>query len=786
MAIFCIVDYLMKRKHKFDLTILYKTGAFLLISLHQIYFTFATALCSFPGCPAHGSIVFSNEILEDGTIASYYCERGFELLGPVRKICENGNWSPSGIPFCVINVATGKAPMQISTEEQGVSQKAIDSSTSMFFDKNTCTLTKAEKHPWWYVNLLEPYMVQLIRLDFGKSCCGKNPAIVVVRVGNSRPDMGVNPICNKFIGFIEEGQPLFLPCNPPTPGAFVSVHLENDEPNHLSICEAFVYTDQALPIERCPIFRDQPPGATASYNGKCYMFYNKQLLGFNSAQSLCESRNGTLINEINPALQGFISWELWRRHHVSSSSHFWLGAVRNKTTKIWKWINGGHVLVSFWNNIDSYGDCAIFDGSKGWLWSVAECDMKLNFICQHQPSTCGNPEQPPNSTIVANKGFEVGSKVFYFCDPGHLLVGSPVRECLETGFYGEFPPVCKYIDCDRPASIPFGSFILINETTTYESIVKYSCNQGYEIKGKNILKCDMDGRWNGPPPSCQITECEALSTGNRNIIIDITNGTLYQSKAKIKCKDGYILDGVNILTCKEDGQWDHSLPGCRQISIKSSTTKENVFVKTTARDDHKDKKVFNKLSKNQDSRRNTSKISNLNNNIETKSKLLIENNGVSAINDHQRNQISHVETTVNTRGHNVKQSKSSFKLNFASLVSVGVFAGFILLSTTITSLVLLFKRMHLSRRHYKQKRSADCKTIASIDSSLSSSTNGLNRYYRQAWENLHEFANKSNLNYNYGIKTKKEYPESRNKRHHHHHHHHRNDQCNFVAPSKRH
>ena len=48
----------------------------------------------------------------------------------------------------------------------------------------------------------------------------------------------------------------------------------------LSICEAFVYTDQALPIERCPAFRDQPPGSTATYNGKCYIFYNQQPTDF--------------------------------------------------------------------------------------------------------------------------------------------------------------------------------------------------------------------------------------------------------------------------------------------------------------------------------------------------------------------------------------------------------------------------------------------------------------------------------------------------------------------------
>lgn len=73
----------------------------------------------------------------------------------------------------VLNVAAGKAPMQISSEPGGLPQKAIDGSTSSFFSPETCTLTKPERTPWWYVNLLEPYMVQLVRLDFGKACCGE-------------------------------------------------------------------------------------------------------------------------------------------------------------------------------------------------------------------------------------------------------------------------------------------------------------------------------------------------------------------------------------------------------------------------------------------------------------------------------------------------------------------------------------------------------------------------------------------------------------------------------------
>lgn len=217
------------------------------------------------------------------------------------------------------------------------------------------------------------------------------PGTIVVRVGNNRPDLGTNPICNRFTGPLEEGQPLFLPCNPPMPGAFVSVHLEASGPTptpvQLSLCEAFVYTDQALPIERCPQFRDQPPGSTATYNGKCYIFYNRQPKNFREALSFCRARGGSLVDESNPALQGFISWELWRRHRSDTSSQYWMGAVRDpKDRTVWRWTGSGdEISVSFWSLPQgTEEDCARYDGSRGWLWSDTPCSVPLNYICQHR------------------------------------------------------------------------------------------------------------------------------------------------------------------------------------------------------------------------------------------------------------------------------------------------------------------------------------------------------------------------------------------------------------------
>ena len=57
--------------------------------------------CGFPGAPAHSTVDFIQDPIQSETVARYTCDRGFELLGPARRVCKNnGTWVPQGIPFC--------------------------------------------------------------------------------------------------------------------------------------------------------------------------------------------------------------------------------------------------------------------------------------------------------------------------------------------------------------------------------------------------------------------------------------------------------------------------------------------------------------------------------------------------------------------------------------------------------------------------------------------------------------------------------------------------------------
>jgi len=687
--------------------------------------------CGFPGAPAHSSVQFSDRsanaaqaeatlgsslTVEQGTIAEYTCDRGFELLGPARRVCaNNGTWSPQGIPFCVLNVAAGKAPMQSSVAEGGIPQKAVDGSTSTFFDLSTCSLTEVEKSPWWYVNLLEPYMVQLVRIDFGQSCCAKGrEATIVVRVGNNRPDLGVNPICNRFTGAIEEGRPLFLPCNPPMPGAFVSVHFEGPPGVSLSICEAFVYTDQALPIERCPTFRDHKPGSTATYNGKCYIFYNQEPKDFTTAKDFCEEREGTLVDESNPALQGFLSWELWRRHRGDPNGQYWLGVQRDQVdNKNWRWINGKSVTVSFWNLPGGNNDCARFDGTKGWLWSDTSCERNLNFICQHRPTTCGKPEQPPNSTLVSTV-YNVGSRIEYLCDPGHLLVGPARRTCLATGFYSEFPPVCRHIECGMPADIPNGKLAFINGTREFESSIKYSCNPGYILVGKDSLMCDVDQRWNGPPPRCEPVYCAEPAAPRYGGYTLSTNSTRFGTVATFYCTNPtYKLIGPKKITCLKDGTFNAESPKCAPASEATLYTPTKLPEQVTQKIDPQVKPYIPRRTGGGPYRRKKIPKENESEEINSstdeiripyrkiKKKVELERlPKPSAPRRPEDNEIPGSSNILSSEGAaadiisptSTKSETSRQQLNLGGIIALGVFGGFVFLAAIITTIVILIRR----------------------------------------------------------------------------------------------
>ena len=57
-----------------------------------------------------------------------------------------------------------------------------------------------------------------------------------------------------------------------------------------------------------------------------------------------------------------------------------------------------------------------------------------------------------------------------------------------------------------PADIVDGKLNFVNGTREFKSIIRYVCDPGYVLVGRNELMCDVDQRWNGPPPRWEIKQ----------------------------------------------------------------------------------------------------------------------------------------------------------------------------------------------------------------------------------------------------------------------------------------
>jgi hypothetical protein len=117
------------------------------------------------------------------------------------------------------------------------------------------------------------------------------------------------------------------------------------------------------------------------------------------------------------------------------------------------------------------------------------------------------------------------------------------------------------LECGFPAQIPNGHYTLLNGTRGYQSMVRYSCDEGHVMVGRSDLMCDIDQKWNGPPPRCEAFSCPdppALVNGGFKIIEQSASSLVVE----YECDPRFTLQGPKRLTCSE-GSYDQVPPTCK-------------------------------------------------------------------------------------------------------------------------------------------------------------------------------------------------------------------------------
>ena len=121
-----------------------------------------------------------------------------------------------------------------------------------------------------------------------------------------------------------------------------------------------------------------------------------------------------------------------------------------------------------------------------------------------------------------------------------------------------------------PADIPQGRLTFLNGTRQFKSVISYECETGHVLVGRSDLMCDVDQRWNGPPPRCEPVYCQEPGQIRYGGFSLSTNSTVFGTVVTYYCTSSrHELVGPRKITCLKDGSYNADPPSCRKIGGQS-------------------------------------------------------------------------------------------------------------------------------------------------------------------------------------------------------------------------
>lgn len=183
--------------------------------------------------------------------------------------------------------------------------------------------------------------------------------------------------------------------------------------------------------------------------------------------------------------------------------------------------------------------------------------------CTCLPSVvdCGSPGIPRNGLVdAASTSFR--SVATYSCNEGYELVGEASRVCGSDREWSGSIPSCSPVNCGDPGGITNGDVFVLG--TTLDSVARYSCRSGYVLVGVEVITCLAIGRWSSGPPRCDPIDCGDPGTP-LNGKLQLTAQTKLNSVVRYSCNVGYVLMGAIERICQAGGTWSASLPSCEGV-----------------------------------------------------------------------------------------------------------------------------------------------------------------------------------------------------------------------------
>ncbi|XP_054659645.1 complement component receptor 1-like protein [Grus americana] len=188
--------------------------------------------------------------------------------------------------------------------------------------------------------------------------------------------------------------------------------------------------------------------------------------------------------------------------------------------------------------------------------------------CTPEPR-CPKPDTTHGKEVYKTKNdYTVGTQVRLACDSGYVLRGHELTECQADVSWAPPLPFCDKV-CDRPPQIANGQHSGSGrEQFPYGAKVTYSCAEGLSLIGDDSIYCTSDDGvnlvWSGPAPECKVVRCPK-PTVERGRMTPQMFTFPYGAAVRFSCDEGFVLRGDAESRCLADGAWHPALPTCQPV-----------------------------------------------------------------------------------------------------------------------------------------------------------------------------------------------------------------------------
>ncbi|NXN98947.1 CR2 protein, partial [Rhinopomastus cyanomelas] len=506
--------------------------------------------CGYPGEPENGRAIALTEKFDFGSVVNFTCNLGYRLVGPTQIRCgiESGTvaWDKH-VPFCEA-IPCPPPPEIANGQHNGAGRDRFGYGMSVTYQ---CQRAKRGERPFSLVGEASIFCTTTDNVNGVWS----SPAPECKVVSCSKPSVENGRLLSRYRSAYSYGDNVLIDCDfryslngsdsstcqengqwdPPLP---LCQRSSCDDPPDVANAVKARLAGNLFPVEtivtyECREGHEFSPGETTR-NIKC-----QEDFSWSEAPPRCERircpapdlRNGQLVGP----------WPRGDDYAFGDSVELVCSegyALRG---------HGGHAVLR----------CT---GAGTWDPEVPECVPEPR---------CPKPEVAHSQEIYRSRDdYRAGTQLRLRCDPGYALRGHDFTECRADASWAPPLPFCDRV-CGPPPQTANGQHSGVGqEQFPYGANVTYSCLEGLSLVGEESIYCSSsDGvnlEWSGPAPECRVVRCPKPVV-ERGRMTPETFVFPYGVAVRFSCDEGFVLRGSAEIQCLADSSWHPALPSCQPV-----------------------------------------------------------------------------------------------------------------------------------------------------------------------------------------------------------------------------